>query len=479
MKNKISLTTAVFLVMGSMIGSGVYIVSAKASLLLANPLLLVILWAVTGLLTIIAAASYSELAGMFPKSGGQYVYLKEAYSPLMGFLYGWSLFAVIQTGTIAAVAVAFAKFTAVLLPVFGQDNILLTIGSFSLHAGQLLAVFSIVVLTFINSRGIRYGAVVQSSLTVIKGLTLLLLIFATIFIFKNADAIAANFNNFFSIDKLTVVDGSVVTQSWTVGALLSAFGVAMVGPLFSSDAWNGVTFIANEVENPKKNVARSLIIGVGGVTFLYLLTNIGYMFVLPLVGAENATTIAGRGIQYAEYERVGTAAMQVMFGAAGAIVMALLIMVSTFGANNGIILSGSRVYQTMANDGLFFRKMGQNNSNQVPGFSLWLQCIWASLLCLSGKYGELLDYVMFVVILFYILTIVGLFILRKTRKDIERPYKAPLYPILPALYVIVMLGFIINLLINNPGYTLPGLGIVLTGIPIYYIWKAIHKTSDN
>jgi APA family basic amino acid/polyamine antiporter len=409
----------------------------------------------------------------------------------MGFLYGWSLFAVIQTGTIAAVAVAFAKFTAVLVPWFSADNILFQSGDFTIHAGQLLAVASIALLTFINSRGIQYGAVVQSSLTVIKALTLILLIIATIFIFSNAEAIATNFENFFSLDKTiwkekgwsvwppeaAVNHIAVTTESWTWLALLSAFGAAMVGPLFSSDAWNGVTFIAGEMENPKKNVARSLIIGVGGVTLLYVLTNLGYLFVLPMWGTEGATTLAGRGIQYAEYERVGTAAMQVMLGASGAIVMAVLIMISTFGANNGIVLSGARVYQTMANDGLFFKKMANSNKQQVPGFSLWVQCIWASLLCLSGKYGDLLDYVMFVVILFYILTIAGLFILRFKQPKADRPYKAFGYPVLPALYIIAMIGFIVNLLIVKPQFTVPGLIIVLTGIPVYYIWKFVHSKN--
>lgn len=477
MKNKVGLSTAIFLVMGSMIGSGVYLVSADVAIKLGNPMLLICVWIATGILTIIAATSYSELAAMFPKSGGQYVYLKEAYSPLMGFLYGWSLFAVIQTGTIAAVAVAFAKFTAVLLPVFSQDNVLFVISDFKINAGQLLAVCSIILLTFINSRGIKYGGIVQSYLTTIKVLTLLMLIIAGIFIFSNADAIATNFKDFFTLNKTTLVDGSFLSEPWAIGALLSAFGVAMVGPLFSSDAWNGVTFIAGEIENPKKNVARSLIIGVGGVTLLYALTNLAYLFVLPFWGIKDAPTVELRGIQYAQFERVGTAAMQVMLGASGAIVMAVLIMISTFGANNGIILSGGRVYQTMANDGLFFKKMAENNKQDVPGFSLWAQCIWASLLCLSGRYGDLLDYVMFVVILFYVLTIAGLFILRRKLPHAERPYKAFGYPVLPLLYIVVMSAFVLNLILDEQKskFTLPGLLIVLAGVPVYYVWKAVYK----
>ena len=479
-KNKVGLSTAIFLVMGSMIGSGVYLVSADVAVKLGNPLLMLLVWVATGILTIIAATSYSELAGMFPKTGGQYVYLKEAFSPLMGFLYGWSLFAVIQTGTIAAVAVAFAKFTAVLIPWFGQDNVLFAIEGLKINAGQLLAVGSIVLLTFINSRGIRYGGMVQSYLTTIKVLTLLMLIIAGIFIFSNADAIAVNFKYFFTLNKTTLVDG-YFSETWTWAALLSAFGLAMVGPLFSSDAWNGVTFIAGEIDNPKKNVARSLIIGVGGVTLLYALTNLAYLFVLPFWGIKDAPTVEMRGIQYAQFERVGTAAMQVMLGASGAIVMAVLIMISTFGANNGIILSGGRVYQTMANDGLFFRKMAQNNKQNVPAFSLWVQCLWASLLCLSGRYGDLLDYVMFVVILFYVLTIIGLFILRKKQPNTERPTKAFGYPVLPILYIVVMLGFIVNLILDEEKskFTLPGLGIVLLGVPVYYVWKYIHSKGKS
>lgn len=464
-KNKISFSTAVFLVMGSMIGSGVFLVSADVAQKLGNPLLLLLVWVATGALTVIAAMSYTELAAMYPKSGGQYVYLKEAYNPLMAFLYGWSLFTVVQCGTIAAVAMAFAKFTAVLLPELTTELFALKFGSPMLHLVidihvrllHLLAIATIVLLTFINTRGIKGGGLLQSYLTVLKALTLLFLIVICIALFRNPVAVELNFSNFFSVG-----------NNWTATALLSAFGLAMVGPLFSSDAWNNVTFIAGEVENPKKNVARALLFGAAGVCLLYLLINIGYLCVLPL--QEIATAKDGR---------VATAAMTQIFGNYGAYIMAALIMVSTFGANNGIILSGARVYQTMANDGLFFKKMGTFNKSHAPAFSLWVQCIWASLLCLSGTYSDLLDYVMFVVILFYVLTIIGLFILRKTKPTVDRPNKAPGYPILPAIYVICMGGFIVNLLIQKPEYTVPGLCIVLSGIPIYFIWRAVHAKTEK
>lgn len=448
-KNKISFSTAVFLVMGSMIGSGVFLVSADVATVLGNPLLLLLVWVATGILTVIAATSYTELAAMYPKSGGQYVYLKEAYNPLMAFLYGWSLFTVVQTGTIAAVAMAFAKFTAVFLPELA--NPLFSIG-IPIKGSQLLAIATIIILTYINTRGVEAGGKVQAYFTVLKAATLLFLIVLCIGLFRNAGAVQANFTNFFSVG-----------GDWTTTTLLSAFGIAMVGPLFSSDAWNNVTFIAGEVENPKKNVARAMFIGAGSVCMLYLIVNIGYLCVLPL-----------QEIASAKEGRVATAAMMRIFGESGALIMAALIMVSTFGANNGIILSGARVYQTMANDGLFFKKMGEFNNKHTPAFSLWVQCAWASLLCLSGTYSDLLDYVMFVVILFYVLTIIGLFILRYKHPAMERPNKAPGYPILPAIYVVCMTGFIINLLYSKPDYTFPGLCIVLSGIPIFFLWRAVY-----
>lgn len=475
---KLGLSTAIFMVMGTMIGSGIFIVSADISRVLGNPLLLLLVWVVTGGLTLIAANCFSEFAGMFPQSGGQYQFLKEAFNPLLAFLYGWSLFLVIQSGAIAAVAVAFAKFAAVLFPFFSPDNILLDWGSFKISTAQLLAIFSIFIITFINTRGVHYGGWVQSVLTVIKASTLLFVIITSIFLFSNADSIHLNFNDFFSLDKRTFADGAWVSESWTITALLSAMGVAMVGSLFSSDAWSNVTFIANEIENPKKNVPRALVLGVFGVVMLYLLANVGYLFVLPLWGNPEGGNILEKGIQHVQDDRVATGVMSLIFGPIGASMMAVLIMISTFGANNGMLLAASRVYQTMAQDGLFFKNMAVLNKNHVPEISLWIQFAWCSILCLSGKYGDLLDYVMFVVVIFYILTIVGLFILRKKSPNLNRPIKAFGYPFLPIVYILAMSGFVVNLLLQKPNFTVPGLAIVLCGIPIYYLWRKINDNSN-
>lgn len=462
------------MVMGTMIGSGIFIVSADIARLLGNPFLVLMVWLATGLLTLIAANCYSELSGMFPKSGGQYQYLKEAFNPLLAFLYGWSLFLVIQSGAIAAVAVAFSKFTAVLFPFFSPENVLFTIFSLPISAAQVLAIFSIFVITFINTLGVQYGGFVQSVLTIIKAATLLFIIVIGIFVFGDKSVIELNFHSFITLEKSTLDNGVLTGENWSLLPLLSAFGLAMVGALFSSDAWNNVTFIANEIENPIKNVSKSLVFGVLGVVSLYLLANIAYLFVVPMWGNPDGTTILERGIQYVQQDRVATAVMSSIYGAPGAAIMAVLIMISTFGANNGMILSASRVYQTMALDGLFFKSMSTNNKFHVPAFSLWVQFIWCSLLCLSGKYGDLLDYVMFAVVLFYILTIAGLFVLRSKYPDKHRPYKAFGYPFLPIIYMIVMSGFIVNLLIQKPQFTVPGLALVLTGIPIFYIWRKVN-----
>jgi basic amino acid/polyamine antiporter, APA family len=473
-KRKLGLSTAVFMVMGTMIGSGIFIVSADISRVLGNPLLLLLVWIATGLLTLIAASCYSEFSGMFPQSGGQYQYLKEAYNPLLAFLYGWSLFLVIQSGAIAAVAVAFAKFSAVLFPFFSPENVLFNLGSLPINAAQLLAIFSIFIITLINTRGVHYGGLVQSILTVIKASTLLFVIVTAIFLFSNPESISLNFSDFFNLDKKEWINGQWNAQPWTITALLSAFGVAMVGSLFSSDAWNNVTFIANEIDSPKKNVPKALVFGVSGVVVLYLLANIAYLFVLPMWGNPAGTGILDKGIQYVQDDRVATGVMSIVFGPIGASIMAALIMISTFGANNGMMLSASRVYQTMAQDGLFFKNMAVLNKNHVPEISLWIQFVWCSLLCLSGKYGDLLDYVMFVVVLFYVLAIVGLFILRKKAPHLDRPIKAFGYPFLPIVYILAMSGFVVNLILQKPNYTIPGLAIVLCGIPVYYLWRAIN-----
>lgn len=460
---RLSLLTATFIVSGSMIGSGIFIVSADMGRVLGSPFLLLSAWVITGIMTLIAALSYGELAGMFPKSGGQYQYLKESYGEMIAFLFGWAMFAVIQCGTIAAVAVAFAKFTGVLVPALGPDNILADLGFVKISAAQLLAIVSLLVLTWLNTRGLQTGAFIQNILTAAKALSLGLLILLGLLVFRNSDVVAANFGNFF-----TNMKGG---ESLGFIGISSAIGVAMVGSLFSSDAWNNVTFIAGEIDNPKRNVPLALAFGVLGVTILYLLANISYLCVLPFWGDPNSPDLLGKGIQHATQDRVGTAALTAMLGAGGAVLMAIMIMISTFGCNNGLILAGSRVYHSMATDGLFFEKMKQLNKNGVPEFALWVQFIWCAVLCLSGKYGDLLDYVMFAVMLFYILTVSGIFILRKKRPDLERPYKAFGYPLLPALYIILAGLFTVNLLFTKPQFTVPGLAIVGIGIPLYFLAK--------
>jgi APA family basic amino acid/polyamine antiporter len=469
-KRSINLSTGISLVAGSMIGSGIFIVSADISRLLGSPLYLLLIWLITGLLTIIAALSYGELAGMMPKAGGQYIYLKEAYNPLMGFLYGWTFFLVIQTGTIAAVAVAFAKFSGVIFPVFSEKNILLEISGFRISAAQILAIASIILLTFINYRGIKNGKVIQFSFTITKVIAIAALILLGFIASAKNNFWAMNFTGLFETSTTSLAKDGSILQVTEIGgiALLAVMGVAMVGSLFSSDAWNNITFIAGEMKNPRRNIPLSLFWGVLIVTIIYILTNICYLLLLPLYGDPSSADVIGRGIQFASSDRVGVAAAYRIFGESSAIIMALLIMVSTFGCNNGLILSGARVYHTMANDGLFFKQAGKMNKYAVPGIALIFQAIWASLLCLSGRYGDLLDYVVFAVLVFYILTIVGLFRLRKKRPDMERPYKAFGYPVLPAIYIAAALFICIDLIIMKPNFTWPGIIIVLLGIPVFF-----------
>jgi len=458
----ISLRSATFIVFGGMIGSGIFIVSADMARLLGSPFLLLLAWVITGVMSLAAALSYGELAAMFPKSGGQYQYLKESYGQLTAFLFGWAMFAVIQSGTIAAVAVAFGKFTGVLIPFFREDHILADLGFVRISAAQLLAIASLVVLTWINERGLQSGVMLQNVLTTIKIGLLALLIILGIFIFNNSDVIAQNFGHFFEQQKGGPIGFAAVS---------SAIGAAMVGSLFSSDSWNNVTFIAGDIENPRKNVPRSLFFGVLGVTILFILTNVAYLCVLPLWGDAAGTDVLQRGIQHASQDRVGTAALTAMLGAAGAAVMAVMIMISAFGCDNGLILSGARLYKAMADDGIFFKKMSKTDGNNVPVFALRMQLLWCILLCLSGKYGDLLDYVMFIVVIFYILTIAGIIILRKKRPEIERPYKAFGYPFVPLLYIVCAAFFVINLLYVKPQFTIPGLVILGLGIPVYFWLK--------
>jgi APA family basic amino acid/polyamine antiporter len=477
-KRELGLFDSTMIVIGSMIGSGIFIVSADIARTVGSPGYLLLVWLITGVITIIAALSYGELAGMMPHAGGQYVYLREAYNPLIGFLYGWTLFAVIQTGTIAAVGVAFAKFTGVLIPWFSESHILFYLFGLKITAAQILAIASIMILTFINIWGLKEGKYVQNIFTFTKVIALFGLILLGIFIGQNSGAITANFSNFWNANWTHLADGKIVSfESLSGIAIFSAIGAAMVGSLFSSDAWNNITFTAGEVINPKRNIPLSLILGTIIVTLLYIAANFSYILILPLTGDPNGATVAERGIQFAASDRVGIAAATTIFGEPAAIIMALLIMISTFGCNNGLILSGARVYFAMAKDNLFFKKIGTLNKNSVPGVALIVQSVWASVLCLSGTYNELLDYVMFAVIIFYILTIIGMFILRKKRPNAERPYKAFGYPILPAVYIIIATAIAVDLLIYK-SYTWYGFLIVLTGLPAYFLWRRFSNKSN-
>ncbi len=460
-KPSLKLFDATMIVAGSMIGSGIFIVSADITRNVGSAGWLMIVWLITGFMTVSAALSYGELSSMFPKAGGQYVYLKEAYNPLMAFLFGWSFFSVIQTATIAAVAVAFAKFTAYLFPFFSEDNIAFSTGFMNVSNAQLLSIVIIVLLSFINTRGIQSGKLIQTTFTSVKLISLFGLILFGLLAFRS-DVWSANWHNAWQL-KPMLADGSFGT--YTTFAALGAVAASMVGSIFSSDSWNNVTFIAGEIKNPQRNVGLSLLLGTLLVTFIYLLTNITYTALLPL-----------HDIAIAEKDRVAVSASNIIFGQAGTIIIAIMIMISTFGCNNGIILAGARVYYTMAKDKLFFAKAGTLNNNQVPSYALWLQCIFACAWSLSGKYGQLLDMISFVVVGFYILTIIGIFILRKKRPDLPRPYKAFGYPFLPLIYIVMGLSFCSLLIIFKPAFTWPGLIITLLGIPIYYYLSRKSKT---
>ena len=479
-KHGLGLLDSTMIVIGSMIGSGIFIVSADIARTVGSPGMLLVVWLITGVITVTGALSYGELAGMMPHAGGQYVYLREAYNPLVGFLYGWTSFLVIQTGTIAAVAVAFARFTAVLIPGLGEQHILLEVFGLRISAAQILAIFSVAVLTFINARGLREGKIVQNIFTTAKTAALIGLILLGIIIGRNAHAIEANLSNFWSATWTHVADGKIVSVESLSGLmLLAAIATSMVGSLFSSDAWNNITFTAGEVINPKRNIPLSLAVGTGIVTVLYLLANVAYILILPVVGTPGAADLMGRGIQFASSDRVGTAAVTMIFGEPAAVIMAVLIMVSTFGCNNGLILAGARVYYAMAKDGLFFKKVGTLSERSVPATALVVQGVWASLLCLSGTYGDLLDYVIFAVLVFYVLTVIGIFILRRRRPDADRPYKAFGYPVVPGLYVLCASAIAIDLLIFKTKYSGSGLAIVLLGIPVFYLWKLFSGSKQE
>jgi APA family basic amino acid/polyamine antiporter len=477
-KREMSLFDAMMIVMGAMIGSGIFIVSADIARTVGSPGLLLLVWLVTGVVTVIGALSYGELAGMMPQAGGLYVYLREAYSPLVGFLYGWTTFLVIQTGTIAAVGVAFAKFTGLLVPWFSEKHILLSVLGLKVSAAQLLAIASIVVLTYLNMRGLRTGKTIQGIFTVTKTAALGGLILLGFVVGANAAAVKANLAVIWKASWTHMANGQIASVEPLSGLMvLAAVGAAMVGSLFASDAWYTVTYIAGEVKNPKRNIPLSLVLGAGAVVLLYFLANVAYVVTLPVQGTPEAADVFGRGIQFAQFDRVGTAAAEMIFGPAAAVIMAVLIMIATFGCNNGLILSGARVYYAMAKDGLFFKATGTLNRKSVPGKALVVQCVWASLLCLSGTYSDLLDYVVFAVLVFFVLVVSGIFILRKKRPGWERPYKAWGYPVVPALYVLVAAAIAVDLLVFKTRYTLPGLLIVLLGIPVYFVRKKLAKPA--
>ena len=455
-KKELGLLDGTMLVVGSMIGSGIFIVSAEIVRQVGSAGWLTIIWVLTGLITVVAAVSYGELSAMFPKAGGQYVYLKESYNKLIAFLYGWSFFAVIQTGTIAAVGVAFSKFAAYLFPPLSDENILFTIGSFNLNAAQIVSIITIIFLTYLNSRGVKDSKMLQTVLTIIKILSLAGLIIFGFLLAAKSEIWNANWTNAFELQSYNKDSSTWLPISGS--AIIAAISAAMVGSVFSSDAWNGVTFIAGEIKNPKRNVGLSLFLGTFIVSIIYILANMMYLAVVPL-----------QDIAFAKSDRVAVVASQSIFGDSGTIIIAVMIMISTFACNNGLIMAGARVYYTMAKDGLFFKKAATLNYASVPSWALWAQCFWASALCLTGKYGDLLDFVVIIVLIFYILTIYGIFILRKKRPDAERPYKAFGYPFLPALYIIIATALSIGLLITKFSTCGWGVLIMLTGIPIYYL----------
>jgi len=481
LKQSLSLFDATMIVAGSMIGSGIFIVSASMSQQLGSSGYLLLAWVISAVVTVIAALSYGELAGMMPKAGGQYVYLKEAWGPQVGFLYGWTCFMVNQTGFLAAVGVAFAKFTAVFFPQLGLDRIVADLGFLKISAGQVLAIAVVCLITFINTRGIQGGKLIQGVFTSTKLIALALLIIVGIILACNGHFIKENFQNMWQAGATTVSEKGIVSVLPLTGmALLGAIGVSMVGSLFSSDAWNNVTFISAEIKKPGRNIPLALLFGTLTVGVLYVLVNIIYLFILPLHGSPSGTNVMEQGIQFAKDGRVATAAVSVMLGSSATYIMAALIMISTFGCINGIALSSARLYYAMAKDGLFFKQAMQLNSKSVPAKSLVFQCIWACVLCLSGTYNDLLDYITIASLIFYALTIAGIFVLRKKQPNAERPYKVFGYPVLPLIYIIVAVAISLDLLIDKStqSHTWPGIIIVLLGLPVYYLVKKKETVSS-
>jgi APA family basic amino acid/polyamine antiporter len=476
LRKRVTLFDGVSIVAGAMIGSGIFIVTADIARSVGSPGWLMMVWLITGVITIIGALSYGELAAMMPSVGGQYVYLRESYHPLIGFLFGWTTFLVIQCGSIAAVAVGFAKFSGVIFPWISDSNVLFTVSSLNVTSTQLVAIGLIVFLTWLNTRGIVTGKTVQNIFTSTKVIALLGFIVVGLLFTHGVNNLTANKEVFWQASRIGE-GGAVIPIAGF--ALVAAIGTALVGSLFASDAWYNVTYISGEVINPKRTVPLSLLFGTLLVSGLYLLTNFVYIRILPLHGTPGGVDAIAQGIQFAADDRVATSAMSVIIGDYAAIVMAIFVMISTFGCNQIMILAGPRVYYAMAVDGLFFKRVGSLNVRGVPAFALIVQGVWSVLLCLSGTYGNLLDYVIFAVLLFFALTILAIFILRTKRPDIPRPYKAFGYPYIPALYILTTLLIMVILLIYKPNYTFPGLGIVLLGIPVFYLWKKFNKTSGE
>jgi APA family basic amino acid/polyamine antiporter len=464
-KPTLSLLDTTLIVSGSMIGSGIFIVSSEMARALGSSGWLLLCWVLTGVLTLFAALSYGELAGMMPKAGGQYVYIKKAFGSLIAFLYGWTVFLVIQTGVIAAVAVAFAKYVGVFIPLFEEGNAFMQIGKFKLTNAQLLAIGSIALLTFLNARGIRNGKIIQRVFTFAKLIALFGLILIGIYAAFTKNIFSENFTSAWQAS--SNYEGKSIPLSGA--AVWITVGVAMIGSLFSSDAWNNVTFIAGEIKEPQRNIPLGLFLGTFIVTLIYCLANVAYLGLLPL-----------HEIQNAPHDRVGAAAMSTILGGNTAVyTMAALIVVSTFGCNNGLILAGARLFQAMSLDNLFFKKAKENNSFGVPGYALVIQGVWASLLCLSGSYGDLLEYSTFASLVFYLVTITALFVLRKKEPGTPRPYKAWGYPLVPALYIILTSLICIDLVYNKTFNTGIGLVIVALGIPVYYVMRKTAQATQS
>jgi basic amino acid/polyamine antiporter, APA family len=476
LQKRVNLFDGISIVAGAMIGSGIFIVSADIARSVGSPGWMMVVWLITGIITIIGALSYGELAAMMPSVGGQYVYLRESYHPLIGFLFGWTTFLVIQCGSIAAVAVGFAKFSGVLFPWISEKNILLQIGVLKINSTQLVGMCLIIFLTWLNTRGIVTGKVVQNIFSSTKVTALLGFFIIGLIVTKGINSFSINKEVFWQASKIGEGNQIIPIAGFT---LIAAIGTALVGSLFSADAWYNITYISGEVINPKRNVPLSLFFGTLIVSVLYLLANFVFIRILPVHGSPDGADVISRGIQYATDDRVATSVMSVIIGDYAAIIMAVFIMISTFGCNHIMILAGPRVYYAMAKDGLFFKKVGSLNKKGVPAFSLIVQGVWSVLLCLSGTYNNLLDYVIFAVLLFFTLTILAIFILRAKRPDIPRPYKAFGYPIIPGIYILTTFTIMVILLIYKPNYTFPGLGIVILGIPVFYLWRKFNKHQAN